>query len=129
MRRTRFPLVASNRCQEVNIMKLVSALVGLAALGGIALSSAAASAAPIDVPASATGIVVPAGYVCNEWGHCWHRHYYGGGLYHPHYWGGYGWHRHWGGWDRPWGYGGGYGWHRHWGGWGGGYGWHHWPQW
>ena len=110
-------------------MKLVSALVGLAALGGIALSSAAASAAPIDVPASATGIVVPAGYVCNEWGHCWHRHYYGGGLYHPHYWGGYGWHRHWGGWDRPWGYGGGYGWHRHWGGWGGGYGWHHWHQW
>src|SRR5580658_261851 len=108
MRRTRFPLVASNRCQEVNIMKLVSALVGLAALGGIALSSAAASAAPIDVPASAMGIVVPAGYVCNEWGHCWHRHY--GGYYHPHYWGGYGW-------------------HRHWGGWGGGYGWHHWHQW
>ena len=113
-------------------MKLVSALVGLAALGGVALSSAAASATPIDVPVSTTGIVVPAGYVCNEWGHRWHRHYYGGGYYHPHYWGGYGWHRHWGGyggWHRPWGYG----WHRHWGGgwggWGGGYGWHHWHQW
>ena len=69
----------------------------------------------------------PAGYVCNEWGHCWHRHYDGGGYYHPHYWGGYGWHRHWGGyggWHRRWGYGGGYGWHRHWGGWDGGYGWH-----
>src|ERR1700722_12598266 len=75
MRRTRCPLVASNRCQEVNIMKLVSALVGLAALGGVALSSAAASATPVDVPASTTGIVVPPGYVCNEWGHCWHRHY------------------------------------------------------
>jgi hypothetical protein len=94
-------------------MKIVSALVGLAALGGVALSSAAASAAPIDAPTSTTGIVVPAGYVCNEWGHCWHRHYDGGGYYHPHYWGGYGWHRHWGG----------YGWHRHWAG---GYGWHRW---
>ena len=102
-------------------MKLVSALVGLAALGGVALSSASASATPIDVPAAST--VVPAGYVCNEYGHCWHRHYWGGGY------GGWhrGWHRHWsgyGGWHRPWGYGGGYGWHhRHWGG---GWGWHHW---
>jgi hypothetical protein len=87
------------------IMKLVSAFVGLAALGGVALSSGAASAQPIDVP-SASG-VVPSGYICNEWGHCWHRHY-GGGYYHPHYWGGYGWR------------------HRHWAG---GYGWHHWHQW
>jgi len=73
-------------------MKLVSALVGLAALGGVALSSAAASAQ------DSTTVVVPAGYVCNEWGHCWPRHHYGygGGYYHPHYWGGYG---------------GGYGWH------------------
>jgi hypothetical protein len=92
-------------------MKLVSALVGLAALGGVALSTGAASAQPIDVP-GASG-VVPSGYICNEWGHCWHRHYYGGGYYHPHYWGGYGWHRHWGG---------GYGWH-HW------HHWHHWNQW
>ena len=75
-------------------MKLVSALVGLAALGGVALSSAAASAAPVEVPVTATGMVVPAGYVCNEWGHCWHRH---------------------DGWHHPWGYadGYGYGWH-HW---------------
>ena len=112
-------------------MKLVSALVGLAALGGVALSSAAASAQ------ESTTVSVPAGYICNEYGHCWHRHYYGGGggYYHPHYWGGYGWHRPWGGWGggygwhRHWGYGGGYGWHRHWGGWGGGYGWHRWHQW
>jgi len=59
-------------------MKLVSAFVGLAALGGVTLSSGAASAAPIEVPT---------GYVCNEWGHCWQRHYHGG-YYHPHYWGG-----------------------------------------
>lgn len=109
-------------------MKLVSALVGLAALGGVALSSAAASATPIDVPAAST--VVPAGYVCNEWGHCWHRHNWGG-YYHPQRWGGYGWRPHWGGgygwrhWHRPWAYGGGYGWHRHWGG---GWGWHHWHR-
>jgi hypothetical protein len=111
-------------------MKLVSALVGLAALGGVALTSAAASATPIDVPAAST--VVPAGYVCNEYGHCWHRHWGGG---YPQRWGGYGWHRHWGGgyggwhhgwhhaWHHPWGYGGGYGWRPHWGG---GWGWHHW---
>jgi hypothetical protein len=112
----------------VKIMKLVSACVGLAALGGVALSSGVATAAPIDVPVSTTGIVVPSGYVCNEWGHCWHRHYYGGGYYHPYYWrGGYGW-RHYGGWYHPWRYG----WRRHWaGGWGGygGYGWRHWHHW
>src|ERR1035441_3929330 len=34
-------------------MKLVSALVGLAALGGVALSSAAASAIPVAVPGQA----------------------------------------------------------------------------
>jgi hypothetical protein len=115
----------------VKIMKLVSACVGLAALGGVALSSGAATAAPIDAPVSATGIVVPSGYVCNEWGHCWHRHYYGGGYYHPYYWrGGYGW-RHYGGWYRPWRYGA-YAWHRHWAGGWGGYGWrpwHHWRYW
>jgi hypothetical protein len=100
----------------VNIMKLVSGLIGLAALSGVAFSSGAASA-------QTSTVVVPTGYVCNEWGHCWHRHYYGG-YYHPHYWGGYGWHRHWGygyGWQPHY-------WHRHyWGG--GGYGWHHWHYW
>ena len=91
-------------------MKLVSALVVLAALGGVALSSGAASAQ------ESTTVNVPAGYICNEYGHCWHRHYCGG-YYHPHYWGGYGWHPHY--------------WHRYWGGggWGGGYGWHHWHHW
>ena len=87
-------------------MKLVSALIGVATLGGVALSNGAASAAPIEVPA---------GYVCNEWGHCWQRHY-AGGYYHPHYWGGYGWHHHWGdGWR----------WH-HWARW---HRWHHWHHW
>ena len=97
-------------------MKLVSAFIGLAALGGVALSNGAASAQPIEVP-SASG-VVPSGYICNEWGHCWHRHYYGGGYYHPQYWGGggYGWQHHWDdGWRRR-------RWHR----W---HHWHHWHQW
>ncbi|QIG95098.1 MULTISPECIES: hypothetical protein [unclassified Bradyrhizobium] len=95
-------------------MKLVSAFAGIAALGGVALSGAPAPATPIEVPAA--GAVVPAGYVCNEWGRCWHRHYYGGGYYHPQYWGGYGY----GGWHRPWG------WHRHWRH---GYHWRHWHRW
>ncbi|WP_298878621.1 hypothetical protein [uncultured Bradyrhizobium sp.] len=90
-------------------MKLVSAFVGLAALGGVALFNGAVSAQPIEVP-GASG-VIPSGYICNEWGHCWHRHSYGGGYYHPQYWGGgYGWHHHWdGGWR----------WRR----------WHHWHRW
>ena len=89
-------------------MKLISALVGLTALGGVALATAPASAMPIAVPSrvSQASNVEQVNYVCNEWGHCWHRHYDGGGYYHPRYWGGYGWHRHWAG---------GYGWHR----------WHH----
>ena len=113
-------------------MKLVSALVGLAALGGVALSTGAASAMPVAIPAQAaqTSNVQQAALVCNEWGHCWHRPSYGYryryGYYHPHYW-----HPHYyGGWG---GYGGGWHhWHRHYyGGWGygGGYGWHHWHHW
>jgi hypothetical protein len=56
-------------------MKLVSALVGLAALGGVALSSAAASAMPVAVPGQAAQAsnVQQAAYVCNQWGHCWHQ--------------------------------------------------------
>ena len=56
-------------------MKLVSALVGLAALGGVALSSAAASAMPVAIPAQAAQAsnVQQAAYVCNAWGHCWHQ--------------------------------------------------------
>jgi hypothetical protein len=50
-------------------MKLVSALVGLAALGGVALSSAAASAMPVAIPAQAAHAsnVQQAAYVCNAW--------------------------------------------------------------
>ena len=75
-------------------MKLISALVGLSALGGIALATAPASAMPIAVPGrvSQASNVEQVNYVCNEWGHCWHQHYYGGGYYHPSYYGG--WH-HW----------------------------------
>jgi hypothetical protein len=73
-------------------MKITSALIGIAALGGVALSSGAASAIPVTAPVQTSSVAVPAGYVCNEWGHCWHRHSYGYGYgyYHPHYWGGLG---------------------------------------
>jgi hypothetical protein len=101
-------------------MKIISALIGVAALGCVALSSGTASAMPVTAPAQASTVTVPAGYICNEWGHCWHRHYYGYGYDHPHYWGG--WHRHWGyGWrSHYWHphYWGGWGWHRHY--------WHRW---
>jgi hypothetical protein len=105
-------------------MKLTSALVGLAALGGVALSAGAASAMPIGVPAQASN-VEQAAYVCNGWGRCWWRPDDGYGFYHPHYEGGWGWHRwhHWhgDGFYRPHSYGG-WGWHRghHW------RRWHHW---
>jgi hypothetical protein len=103
-------------------MKLVSAIVGLAALGGVAFSSVAASAMPVAVPRqiSPTPHVEQTAYVCNGWGHCWDRP--DDGLYHPrpHYWGGWGRHR-------PWAFGWHH-WHSHyWGGWG--YGWHHWHHW
>jgi hypothetical protein len=113
----------------VNIMKLISALVGLTALGGIALATAPASAMPIAVPGqvSQASNVEQVNYVCNEWGHCWHRHYYGGGYYQPNYYGG--WH-HWHPYNYGgWGYGGWHHWHPHYyGGWGYG-GWHHWHHW
>jgi hypothetical protein len=85
-------------------MKLVSSLAGLAALGAVALASAAASATPFTVPgqASQASNFEQTDYVCNEWGHCWHRPAYGDGYYHPHFYGGWGWH-----------------WRR----------WHHWHQW
>jgi hypothetical protein len=115
----------------VNIMKLVSALVGLAALGGVALSTGAASAMPYTIPgqASQASNVEQAAYVCNSWGHCWHQPSYGDGYYHPHYYGGWGWHR-WHHWHQygGWGYGGGWHhWHPHY--YGGGWGWHHWHHW
>jgi len=113
MHRTEGQDIASNRHQEVNIMKLVSALAGLAALGGVALTVAPASAMPAGIGATASEApyVQQAAYVCNEWGHCWHQHNYGG-YDHPHYWRWHPWHRNYGGW----GYGG---WHH----------WHHWSQW
>ena len=109
-------------------MKLISALVGLAALGGIALATAPASAMPMTVPgqASQASNIEQASYACNEWGHCWHRPYIGDGYDHPHYWRWHHWHP----------YGGyGYGWHRwhphYYGDWGygGWHRWHHWHQW
>jgi hypothetical protein len=118
-------------------MKLISALVGLAALGAVALSTAAASAMPVTIPsqASQTSNVEQIGYVCNGWGHCWHQPSYGDGYYRPHYFGGWGWHRGWGdGWRwrhwHRWHDGWGYGWH-HWHHWhpGWGCGWHHWHHW
>ena len=88
-------------------MKITSALIGIAALGGVALSSGAASAIPVTAPVQTSSVAVPAGYVCNEWGHCWHHHSYGYGYgyYHPHYWGGLGrhhryWHHSWYRWHR-----------------------------
>ncbi|SDT60463.1 hypothetical protein [Bradyrhizobium canariense] len=108
-------------------MKLISALVGLAALGGIALATAPASAMPVAIPgqASHASNVEQVSYVCNEWGHCWDRPDMSGGYDHPHYWRWHHWHPYYSG-----GYG--YGWH-HWhphyyGGWGYG-GWHHWHHW
>jgi hypothetical protein len=107
----------------VNIMKLVSALIGIAALGGVALFSVApASAMPAGVGATAseTPFVQQTAYICNEWGHCWHQHNFGSGYYHPHYYGGWGdggWHH----WHHAY-YGGGWGY----GGW---HHWHHWNQW
>ena len=128
-------------------MKLISTLLGLAMLGGVAFTSGTASAMPAmnPAPVSQNPLVQQTALVCNEWGHCWHRpsygyyyhpHYYG--YYHPHYYGGWGWHhRYWhphyyGGWG--WHhhyYGGGWGWHHHY--WHphyyGGWGWHHWHHW
>src|SRR5580698_8397511 len=111
-------------------MKLVSALAGLVALGGVALSAGAASAMPYAIPghASQASNIVQAAYVCNAWGHCWDRPGYGEGYYHPRYYGGWGWHR-WHRWHRygGWGYGGWHHWHPHY--YGGGWGWHHWHHW
>ena len=102
-------------------MKLISALVGLTALGGVAVATVPASAMPVAVPGqvSQASNVEQVNYVCNEWGHCLHQHYDNGGYYHPHYYGG-------------WGYGGWHHWHPHYyGGWGysGWDHWHHWHAW
>ena len=85
-------------------MKLRSALVGLMAVGGVALSAGAASAAmPNGLPTSnQVSYVDQVRWVCNPYGRCWWR---------PNYYGAYGFYgvpRFYG---RPWG--GHRGW-RHW---------------
>jgi hypothetical protein len=101
-------------------MKLISALVGLAALCGVALSGAAASAMPVAVPVQApqASNVQQTAFVCNGWGHCWHQPGYGDGDgdgdFRPHYYSGWGWHpgwHRWHHWHHGWGYGPHY-WHR-----------------
>lgn len=96
-------------------MKLTSVLIGVAALGGVALSAGTASAAmPNGLPSSTSTEVSGVDqvrWVCNAWGRCWWRSnyyyrpygyyygppraYYGYGYgYRPRYYGG--WHRRWG---------------------------------
>ncbi len=58
---------------EESEMKLRFALIGLAALGGAALSAGAASAMPVG-PASGAGVnsdVEQVRLVCNGYGRCW----------------------------------------------------------
>ena len=91
--------------------RLVFALSAALAAGGIAASTAPASAMPGIDPGVATAADIAAAkpeavrWVCNPWGRCWWRP----NVYRP-YWGPrpfYG---------RPYGYGGwrGGGWRRHW---------------
>ena len=78
---------------------------GLAALGGVALSTGAASAMPNGLPAAAGQLsnVENVVMVCNAWGRCWYRpnYYVGPRLYRYRYVGPryYGYRR---GWGRRW---------------------------
>jgi hypothetical protein len=58
-------------------MKLPVALVGLAAFGGVAVCSFGSSAMPIGVPSHSETSVARVGYICDVWGRCWWRPYYG----------------------------------------------------
>ncbi|MCK1739115.1 hypothetical protein IVA79_35375 [Bradyrhizobium sp. 138] len=95
-------------------MKLKFAVLGLAALGGVALASGSAFAAmPNGIPQAdriASGLAADVDqvrWVCNPWGRCfWRPNYYGAYGY-------YGGPRRFYG-PRPWGWG-----HRH----------HHWRRW
>ncbi|MBB5047480.1 hypothetical protein HNR60_002235 [Rhodopseudomonas rhenobacensis] len=89
-------------------MKLKLALAALATIGGLALSSGAASAMPNGLPNAANALSGPAAqvdqvrYVCNAWGRCWWRpNYYSAYGYGPRFGGPrfYGPRMH-----RPWGY-------------------------
>jgi hypothetical protein len=85
-------------------MRLKAVVVGLTALGCIALTTAAASAMPNGLPlasAGQTANVDQVRYVCNPWGRCfWRPNYYGAynyyGYHRP-----YGWHR-WHRWHHRW---------------------------
>jgi Spy/CpxP family protein refolding chaperone len=90
-------------------MKLKLAIFGIAALCGVALAPAAASAMPNGLPAGhPTANIEQVRYVCNAWGRCWWRPndygaygFYGGPrFYGPQPWHG-GPHRQ-GGWQRRW---------------------------
>jgi hypothetical protein len=81
------------------MINLKYAMVGLAALGGLALSTGTASAMPNGMPAAAgqQSNVENVVMVCNAWGRCWWRpNYYVGprvyGYGGPRYYG-YGWRR------------------------------------
>ncbi|MCA1453617.1 hypothetical protein I6F35_10390 [Bradyrhizobium sp. BRP22] len=59
-------------------MKLKAAVVGLAALGGVALTAGSASAIPNGLPgaariASPTVNAEQVRWVCDAWGRCWWR--------------------------------------------------------
>jgi hypothetical protein len=82
------------------MIKVKYAVVGLAALGGVALDSAPASAMPNGMPIAAHrhSNVEKVVMVCNAWGRCWYRpnYYVGPRVYRyggPRY---YGYRRGWG---------------------------------
>ncbi|WGR91738.1 hypothetical protein MTX26_15225 [Bradyrhizobium sp. ISRA443] len=64
-------------------MNVKLAIVGLAALGGVALTAAPASAMPNGIPnAGQVSNVERVRVVCNPWGRCWSRpNYYGAYAY------------------------------------------------
>ena len=68
-------------------MRLRIAVIALAALGGAALASSAASAMPNGIPladqiAGQAAQVDQVRYVCNAWGRCfWRPNYYGAYAY------------------------------------------------
>jgi hypothetical protein len=93
-------------------MRVKLAVIGLAALGSVALVSGSASAMPNGLPQAGqitgqTANVDQVRWVCNPWGRChWRPNFYGAyGYYGPRRFYGPG--RYWG--PRPWGWH-----HRHW---------------
>jgi hypothetical protein len=78
------------------MINLKYAMVGLAALGGLALSAGTASAMPNGMAAGQQSNVENVVMVCNAWGRCWWRpnYYVGPRVY------GYGGPRYGSGWRR-----------------------------